>query len=618
MTKNVLWLILPSVGILSVHFFVGLVLPGISFSSESAIHDILKTLWMVEAALAGGLLILTFFAIESCGRMNPIEVTLARFQQAIAVYPVFGGLLAVLVGTGLAVVLTLPGHLAGITPMPGLQWFLVLDFLLFGVMAFTIGWLISVVIRYSVPSGVAYFNDVVARDGTTHVASYEFQEMLDKTPDLPASTFRREWVQLAHAFRDIHYRADAALHKQDLPDVEAAINFYRAVLEAWSEARQRCGIVFNIGENDSDWPHMPKALTAITRPLDRIFSDLSELILSNIDSYPSRGYKWLLSWPVNGLSTAVAHEDHLVFQRILELYEGLYVSINSRKSFEIAEEIITMWRDSWQGPEQLMVINLRRGLDPASDDSARHMIDYVRQLYDSNYCLTGLAFSSTHDRGAGNLIASHRTVQNLLWRVDAIEYKFSESTKERKALFDNERKMGMLMLLGLAAGEWWNGRCDVFPLNYLIETACTTRDASSEDFWSMADLGKASRYGTKRVEDKVYPPWLWRWIAHCPHSLTFPGESFSGMLEGSDLLSIGILLVMGRLAQQGGDEVLGEHVPPLVVPYSFDDVVGRMSGDLDRWSNLVCGESLCMILKALKTNKKRKVRKRARKRSVPT
>lgn len=616
-TKNVLWLILPSVGVLFVHFFVGLVLPGISFSSESAIHGILKTLWTVEAALAGGLLILTFFAIESFSRMNPIEATLSRFHRAIAIFPVFGGLLAVLIGTGLAVVLTLPGRLAGVPPMPGLQWFLVLDFVLFVAMAFEIVWLIRAVIRYSVPSAVALFNDAVARDGTTHVATHEFQEMLDKTPDLPPSTFDREWARLSHAFYDIHDRAEAALHKQDLPDIESAINFYKAVAEAWSEARRQSEIAFNIGDKDPDWPRIPKPLISLTRPLDRMFSDLNDLIVSNIGSYPSRGYKWLLGWPVNELSLAVTHMDHLLFQKVLELYEALYVSLSTRKSFDIADEIITTWRDSWQGPEQLMVHHFRRGLDPASDDSTRHIIDYVRQLYDSNYCLTGLAFSTSHDQGAGNLIASHSTVQNLLWRVDAREYNFSGDSRERKALFDNERRLGMLLLLGVATGEWWNGRCDVRPLNYLIEKAYTNTGSTSEDFSLTTDLSEASQHWTDRMENKDYPAWLWRWIDRCPHELTFPGEGFGGMLDGPDLLSIGILLVMSRMAQKEGQEVLRKNNLPLMVPHSFDYVVRHMRDDLDRWKGLVCGESLCAILATWKTSKKQKVKKRVSKRSSP-
>jgi hypothetical protein len=116
---------------------------------------------------------------------------------------------------------------------------------------------------------------------------------------------------------------------------------------------------------------MPKPLISLTRPLDRVFSDLHDLIASNIDNYPSRGYKWLLRWPVNGLSFATAYSDHLLFQRILELYESLCVSMTMRKSFDVAEEIITIWRDSWEGPEKLMVHNLRTGVDPKSDDSTR-------------------------------------------------------------------------------------------------------------------------------------------------------------------------------------------------------------------------------------------------------
>jgi hypothetical protein len=193
--------------VLFVHPLVGLALLSISFSSESAIHDLLKTLWTVEAALAGGLLILTFFAVESFSRMNPIEVTLARFHETIAIFPVFGGLLAVLIGTGLAVVLALPRRLVGVPTMPGLQWFLVLDLILFVTMAIEIGWLIRAVIRYSVPSAVAPFNDAVARGGTKHVAIHEFQEMLDQTPDLPPLKFKREWARLSHAFYDIHDRA---------------------------------------------------------------------------------------------------------------------------------------------------------------------------------------------------------------------------------------------------------------------------------------------------------------------------------------------------------------------------------------------------------------------------
>jgi hypothetical protein len=585
----------------------GIILPGISFSSESAIHDILKTLWTVEAALAGGLLILTFFAIESFSRMNPIEVTLERFHQTIAIFPVFGGLLAVLIGTGLAVFLTLPHRLAGVPPMPGLQWFLVLDLILFVAMAFEIGWLIKAVIRYSVPSAVAFFNDAVARDGTKYVAIHEFQEMLDKTPDLQPSKFKQEWARLSHAFYDIHDRAEAALHKQDLPDIESAINFYKAVAEAWSEARRQSEIAFDIGDKEPDWPRMPKPLISLTRPLDRMFSDLNDLIVSNISSYPNRGYKWLLGWPVNGLSLAVAHTDHLLFQKVLELYETLYVSASTRKSFDIADEIITSWRESWQGPEKLMVYHFRRGLDPASDDSTKHIIDYVRQLYDSNYCLTGLAFSTSHDHGAGNLIASHSTVQNLLWRVDAKEYNFSGDSKERKALFDKERRLGILLLLGVATGEWWNGRCDVHSLNYLIQKAYSTTGSTSEDFSSTTDLSEASQDWTDRMENKYYPPWLWRWIDRCPHELAFPGKGFGGILDGPELLSIGILLVMSQMAQKEGQYVLRKNKLPLKLPHSFDYVVRHMSDDLDRWKDLVCGESLSAILSTWKTSKKRKV-----------
>jgi len=610
MTKNVLWLVLPSVAVLIVHFLVGFALPSISFSSTSAIHDILKTLWTVEAALAGGLMILTFFVIESFSRMNPIEVTLHRFYRVIAIYPVFGGLLAVLVGTGLAAILTLPGQLVGMPLMPGLQWFLILDFVLLVGMAVAIGWLVRAVIRYSAPSAVADLNDAVARDGTTCVATHEFQKMLNKTPDVPASKMDREWKQLSHAFSDVHDRAEAALHKQDLPDVESAINFYSTVAEAWSEARHRCGIAFNIGEGSSDWPQMSGRLTVLTRPLERLFLDLNDLISSHIHSYPSRGYEWLLRWPVYGLSLAMAYEDHLLFQKTLELYEAIYASTTSRKSLDIADEIVTIWRDSWHGPERLMMNNLRIGVDPASDDSTQHVIDYARQLYDSSYCLTGLAFSTAHDRGAGDLIASHNTVQNLLWRVDAAVYEFSGNAGERKALFDNERRLGMLLLLGVATGEWWNGRCDVQALNYLIRTACTTKGSPSEDFLSMADLSEASQHGTERVESKDYPAWFWRWIEHCPHTLTFPGGGFSSWVDGSELLSIGILLVMSRLVQQDGQEVLRTGNLPLVLPHSFHYVVERMRGDLNQWKGLVCGESLCTILATWNASNKHKGRKR--------
>lgn len=120
----------------------------------------------------------------------------------------------------------------------------------------------------------------------------------------------------------------------------------------------------------------------------------------------------------------------------------------------------------------------------------------------------------------------------------------------------------------------------------------------------MTDLGEASQRGTESVKNKDYPAWVWRWIDLCPHELTFPGEGIGGMLDGPELLSIGILLVMSRMVQQDGQEVLRNNNSPLVVPNSFDYVVKRMRDDLDRWKGLVCEESLCTILSNWNTSNK--------------